>query len=111
MDRRDFVKGSLIASGGALLGGGRSAERAFADPVYSDSPVAAAAEAHFPEGFLWGTATASYQVEGAWNEDGKGESIWDRFTHQVGHIRGGATGDVACDHYHLYPRTLRSSSR
>jgi beta-glucosidase len=47
-------------------------------------------------------ATASYQVEGAWNEDGKGESIWDRFAHTIGKVRGGATGDVACDHYHLY---------
>jgi len=62
--------------------------------------------AHFPDGFLWGLATASYQVEGAWSEDGKGESIWDRWTHTVGKIRGAGTGDVACDHYHLYPQDI-----
>ena len=56
----------------------------------------------FPPGFSWGTATASYQVEGAWNEDGKGESIWDRFSHTEGKIRTGDTGDVACDQYHRY---------
>ena len=56
----------------------------------------------FPKDFLWGTATASYQVEGAWNEDGKGESIWDRFTHEEGRILNGDTGDVACDQYHRY---------
>ena len=56
----------------------------------------------FPPDFSWGTATASYQVEGAWNEDGKGESIWDRFSHTEGKIRTGETGDVACDQYHRY---------
>jgi beta-glucosidase len=56
----------------------------------------------FPKDFSWGTATASYQVEGAWNEDGKGESIWDRFSHTEGKIQTGETGDVACDQYHRY---------
>ena len=56
----------------------------------------------FPEGFAWGCATASYQIEGAWNEDGKGESIWDRFSHTPDRVRDGATGDIACDHYHRY---------
>jgi beta-glucosidase len=58
--------------------------------------------APFPEDFLWGVATASYQIEGAVGEDGRGPSIWDVFSHTPGKVRGGDTGDVACDHYHRY---------
>ena len=56
----------------------------------------------FPRGFLWGVATASYQIEGAVAEDGRGESIWDRFSHTPGKTWEGDTGDTACDHYHRY---------
>lgn len=57
----------------------------------------------FPASFRFGAATAAYQIEGAWNEDGKGPSIWDVFAHRRGKIRHGHTGDVACDSYHLFP--------
>ncbi|MEV4109599.1 GH1 family beta-glucosidase [Nonomuraea sp. NPDC049695] len=60
----------------------------------------------FPENFVWGTATAAYQVEGAWNEDGRGPSIWDTFSHTPGLVAGGDTGDVACDHYHRLEEDL-----
>lgn len=61
----------------------------------------------FPKDFVWGTATASYQIEGAFNEDGKGESIWDRFCHTPGKVENGDTGDTACDHYHLFEEDIK----
>ncbi|MBN2387131.1 MAG: beta-glucosidase [Anaerolineales bacterium] len=56
----------------------------------------------FPQGFTWGVAASAYQIEGAWNEDGKGPCIWDTFCHMPGKIVNGETGDVAIDHYHRY---------
>ncbi|WP_432865059.1 GH1 family beta-glucosidase [Microbispora rosea] len=56
----------------------------------------------FPDGFLWGAATASYQIEGAVHADGRVPSIWDTFSHTPGMVADGHTGDVACDHYHRY---------
>uniref|UniRef100_F6TAR1 Beta-glucosidase n=1 Tax=Ciona intestinalis TaxID=7719 RepID=F6TAR1_CIOIN len=60
---------------------------------------------HFRKGFMWGAATASYQIEGAWNEDGKGQSIWDTFVH-TGHIEDGTNGDITCDSYHKYQEDI-----
>jgi len=56
----------------------------------------------FPKDFLWGTATSAYQIEGGHDADGKGPSNWDVFCQQKGKIKRGETGDVACDHYHLW---------
>jgi beta-glucosidase len=60
----------------------------------------------FPENFMWGTATASYQVEGAVGEDGRGTSIWDTFSHTPGKVYRGDTGDIACDQYHRLEEDL-----
>ncbi|MGB9857035.1 MAG: GH1 family beta-glucosidase [Dictyoglomaceae bacterium] len=61
----------------------------------------------FPEGFLWGTATASYQIEGGAYEDGRGETIWDRFSHTPGAVYQFHNGDVACDHYHRWEEDIK----
>jgi len=57
----------------------------------------------FPAGFTWGAATAAYQIEGATDVDGRGPSVWDTFSHTPGKVRGGDTGDIACDSYRRYP--------
>jgi len=60
----------------------------------------------FPKGFVWGSATASYQIEGAVHEDGRGASIWDTYSHTPGRTLNGDTGDVAADHYHRWEEDL-----
>jgi beta-glucosidase len=104
MDRRSFIKSSLVTGSGALL---RSRGFAATAPASQQQVPGAIAlseigSSRFPSEFLWGMASAAYQVEGAWNLDGKGESNWDRFSHAVGKVKGGATADVACDQYHHF---------
>ena len=61
----------------------------------------------FRKDFLWGAATASFQIEGAWNEDGKSPSIWDVFCEEPGRIEDGSDGKIACDHYHRYKEDVK----
>jgi beta-glucosidase len=72
-------------------------------PTLRDEPARVSA---FPANFVWGAATAAYQIEGAAQEDGRGTSIWDTFSHTPGKVRNGDTGDVACDHYHRWPEDI-----
>ncbi len=60
----------------------------------------------YQKDFVWGAATAAYQIEGAWNEDGRGLTIWDVYSHQPGKVYAGHTGDKACDHYHLFKQDV-----
>jgi beta-glucosidase len=88
-----------------------SVATAAASPMRLFSETADAAQARprsysFPAGFLWGSATASYQVEGAVKEDGRGPTIWDTFSHTAGKTHNGDTGDVATDSYHRYPEDI-----
>ena len=113
MNRREFLVGATAATGTALgVSATVGTSNNLTQPEDHSSSITSASEGLvFPDGFLWGMATASYQVEGAWNEDGKGESIWDRWAHTRGKIRGAGTGDVACDHYHLYPQDIAMLKR
>ncbi len=100
LSRRAFAR---LASAAALT---PSALQALAEGTAKTQSSQATTALSFPKGFLWGSATASYQVEGAVKEDGRGPSIWDVFSHVPGNTTNGDTGDVANDHYHLYKQDV-----
>jgi beta-glucosidase len=98
-NRRNFGKLAAMVAAGSALPGVQIAAEAYV-------PLEAKSERSFPKGFLWGSATASYQVEGAVHEDGRGVSIWDTYSHTPGKVHNGDTGDVADDSYHLYQEDI-----
>lgn len=108
ISRRKFGRLLGVAAGAAALPGGVAAARGESSNELQSGEATASSGAlrKFPEGFLWGSATASYQVEGAVHEDGRGPSIWDTFSHTPGKTHGGDTGDVADDHYHRYKEDI-----
>lgn len=101
ISRRDFARlAALATASGALPVAAAAAADAPATKSAADARDPRALP--FPDGFLWGSATASYQVEGAVHEDGRGQTIWDTFSHTPGKTHNGDTGDVADDQYHRY---------
>ena len=88
MNRRELLRSGLVLGAGATT----LPSRALAAPI----------DLSFPKDFAWGCATAAYQIEGAANSDGRGQTNWDVFSHTLGRVANNDTGDVACDSYHRY---------
>jgi beta-glucosidase len=101
LSRRHFGKMAGSAALGLSTASAQSADAGISRPTGQNAMLA------FPGDFRWGTATSAFQVEGAVNEDGRGPSIWDRFTHLQGKIADHSTADVADDHFHRYKDDVR----
>ena len=97
-NRREFLEncGSLAAASFSVLPSGHRVISDLLEPQNRYAPF------EFPPEFIFGAATAAHAIEGAWKEDGKGESIWDNFSHTTGRVKGADTGDIACDSYHRF---------
>ena len=95
--RRKFGVGAAAAAALASVG----------LPTFAEASPLGADRRNFPQGFLWGCATAAYQIEGGAREDGRGLSVWDVFSHIPGKTFEGQTGDVACDSYHRYKEDIQ----
>ena len=104
LSRRHFGR---LAGWSALGMSANTAEAVQADPRAENRPQNRSRSADFPNGFLWGTATSAYQIEGAANEDGRGPSIWDRFVRRRGTIVDESNADIANDHYHLFKQDVQ----
>src|SRR5690606_41568962 len=97
MKRRDFIQSTALASFFAL-----HFPKAFTQLLFTSD----FSKLDFGEDFLWGVATAAYQIEGAHNLDGKSPTVWDTFSHKKGKIHKNQNGDIACDFYHRYPEDI-----
>jgi beta-glucosidase len=105
LDRRRLLKASLAGAAAVAVGPLASAQERKA--ASGSAPASSGESYRFPADFLWGVATAAYQVEGAAKEDGRGPSVWDVFSHTPGKTARGDTGDVADDQYHLYKQDVQ----
>jgi beta-glucosidase len=97
MDRKEWLKLAGLMGAGLLAGQAKA---------LSWEKEEGLRKADFGADFLWGVATAAYQIEGAWNVDGKGPSVWDTFSHRKGKIKTRENGDMACDFYNRYPQDI-----
>ena len=102
-NRRAFIRNTALAG----LGISAMGQMGFVDAGVEEEEAYKQAMQKFPKGFWWGSATSSYQVEGAANLDGRGKSIWDVFSHIPGKTHNNATGDVSCDQYHRFEEDIQ----
>ena len=101
MKRRDWLKASIVTGLGLTF-----TQRLVAKTLWNSKMFPELNAADFGEDFTWGAACAAYQVEGAWNTDGRGPSIWDTFSHKRGRVHNNENADVACDFYHHYKEDI-----